>query len=150
MHLFIYLYRSVYNYAKADEYLKCGPGIISISDKSVDSNLFSQLQVLTDTADNFIGYWAINDDKLMEQIINFFDQNPTLQSPGRSGGQINTDHKKSIDISILPSSLKDQKFDIFSKYSDILDKIKVPILECNFDDPDYKEKYTNFYNSFLK
>ena len=114
------LYRSVYNYAKADEYLKCGPGIISISDKSVDSNLFSQLQVQTDAADNFIGYWAINDDKLMEQIINFFDQNPTLQSPGRSGGQINTDHKKSIDISILPSSLKDQKFDIFSKYSDIL------------------------------
>jgi len=40
--------------------------------------------------------------------------------------------------------------DLKSKYSDILDKIKVPILECNFDDPDYKEKYTNFYNSFLK
>lgn len=40
--------------------------------------------------------------------------------------------------------------DLKSKYSDILDKIKVPILECNFDDPEYKEKYTNFYNSFLK
>ena len=24
------------------------------------------------------------------------------------------------------------------------------LLECNFDDPEYKEKYTNFYNSFLK
>ena len=40
--------------------------------------------------------------------------------------------------------------DLKSKYSDILDKIKVPILECNFDDPEYKEKYTNFYNLFLK
>ena len=40
--------------------------------------------------------------------------------------------------------------DLKSKYSDILDKTKVPILECNFDDPEYKEKYTNFYNSFLK
>lgn len=44
---------------------------------------------------------------------------------------------------ILTSNLK-------SKYSDILDKIKVPILECNFDDPEYKEKYTNFYNSFFE
>jgi len=114
------LYRSIYNYAKADEYLKRGPGLISISDNSVGSNLFSQLEVKSDITDNFIGYWSINDDKLMDQIVNFFDENPTLQSPGRSGGQINTNHKKSIDISVLPSSLKDEKFDMFNKYSDIL------------------------------
>ena len=54
--------------------------------------------------------------------------------------RISAEHADGV---ILTSDLK-------SKYSDILDKIKVPILECNFDDPEYKEKYTNFYNSFLK
>lgn len=54
--------------------------------------------------------------------------------------RISAEHADGV---ILTSDLK-------SKYSDILDKTKVPILECNFDDPEYKEKYTNFYNSFLK
>ena len=54
--------------------------------------------------------------------------------------RISAEHADGV---ILTSDLK-------SKYSDILDKTKVPVLECNFDDPEYKEKYTNFYNSFLK
>ena len=54
--------------------------------------------------------------------------------------RISAEHADGV---ILTSDLK-------SKYSDILDKTKVPILECNFDDPEYKEKYINFYNSFLK
>ena len=54
--------------------------------------------------------------------------------------RISAEHADGV---ILTSDLK-------SKDSDILDKTKVPILECNFDDPEYKEKYINFYNSFLK
>ena len=114
------LYRSIYNYAKADEFLNRGPGLISISDKSVDNKLFSKLEVSAHNSDNFIGYWSINDDLLMDQIVNFFDENPTLQAPGRAGGQININHKKSIDISVLPSSLKNKKYDVFNKYSEIL------------------------------
>ena len=46
------------------------------------------------------------------------------------------------DGAILTSDLKD-------KFSDVLKNIDIPILECPFSSEDYKEKYSEFYNSFL-
>ena len=53
--------------------------------------------------------------------------------------KISAEHADGV---ILTSNIK-------SEYSDILDEIKVPILQCNSDDPDYREKYSKFYNLFL-
>ena len=34
------------------------------------------------------------------------------------------------------------------KFSDILNEINIPVLECSSGSDDYKEKCLNFYNSF--
>ena len=34
-------------------------------------------------------------------------------------------------------------------FSDVLNGLDIPLLECSNDSEDYKEKYKNFYNSFL-
>ena len=40
--------------------------------------------------------------------------------------------------------------DIKKKFSDILNEINIPFLECSSGSDDYKEKCLNFYNSFLQ
>ena len=49
---------------------------------------------------------------------------------------------KYADGAILTSDLK-------NKFSDVLKNIDIPILECPHSSDDYKEKYSEFYNSFL-
>ena len=90
-------------------------------------------QIEGDLNKNFVN--KINFDGIKGDPLKFLSK-PTYENLYR----ISAEHADGV---ILTSDLK-------SKYSDILDKTKVPILECNFDDPEYKEKYTNFYNSFLK
>jgi starch synthase len=38
---------------------------------------------------------------------------------------------------------------IKNDFSDLLNGLDIPVLECSHDSEDYKEKYKNFYNSFL-
>lgn len=90
-------------------------------------------QIEGDLNKNFVN--KINFDGIEGDTLKSLSK-PTYENLYR----ISAEHADGV---ILTSDLK-------SKYSDILDKTKVPILECNFDDPEYKEKYTNFYNSFLK
>jgi len=49
---------------------------------------------------------------------------------------------KYADGAILTSDLK-------NKFSDVLKNIDISILECPHSSDDYKEKYSEFYNSFL-
>lgn len=49
---------------------------------------------------------------------------------------------KYADGAILTSDIK-------NKFSDVLKNIDIPILECPHSSDDYKEKYSEFYNSFL-
>ena len=49
---------------------------------------------------------------------------------------------KYADGAILTSDIK-------NKFSDVLKNIDIPILECPHSTDDYKEKYSEFYNSFL-
>ena len=46
-----------------------------------------------DEKTNFIGAWLITNDKLFENIINFFENNKFLQTQGRMDNGINLNEK---------------------------------------------------------
>ncbi|MBA94000.1 MAG: hypothetical protein CMG47_02965 [Candidatus Marinimicrobia bacterium] len=118
------VYRSIGDYSKADYYIKHGPGIIENSDYKENNSIgFHKKEIHPESKNTFIGCWDIDDLKLMDDIVNFFEENPKMQSTGRVYGKINQEHKKSIDMSILPYHLSDERFQIFSNYAETLNNI---------------------------
>jgi len=71
---------------------------------------------------HFIGCWNLENDKLCGEIINFFENNKSLQKPGVSGKGKNISIKKTTDITINPDDLKKPKFEILKKYINELHK----------------------------
>jgi len=66
---------------------------------------------------HFIGCWNLEKNNLCEEIIKFFETNQNLQKKGISGsGKLDTNIKKTIDISISPNDLKNPKFKVFDEY----------------------------------
>ena len=57
---------------------------------------------------HFIGCWNLENNKLCNEITNFFEQNKNLQIPGASGMGLNPKIKKTTDIAIHPYDLKNQ------------------------------------------
>ena len=88
---------------------------------------------------HFIGCWNLENNKLCNEITNFFESNKNLQKPGVSGKGINLKIKKTTDIYITPDNLKKPKFKIFQKYINELHK-------CFLD---YQNQWT-FLKSMLK
>ena len=88
---------------------------------------------------NFIGCWNIDNDELCKNIINFFDNNVSLHQRGITALGLNEKIKKSTDITINPSNLKDPKYFLFNDYFSKLN-------ECFSD---YKNQYP-FIKKFLK
>ena len=74
-----------------------------------------RLEVNTDQ-NNFIGCWKSPNHTLFDKMVNFFDENISLQKQGRVGGGINLDIKKTKDIAIDPINLQDKKYFIFNEY----------------------------------
>lgn len=85
---------------------------------------------------NFIGSWILNDTEMCDEIVNFFESNPSDQSAGAIGGGVDESQKKTMDISIKPKQLQEEKYKIFNTY------IK-NVVNC-FND--YKEQWP-FLNS---
>ena len=71
---------------------------------------------------HFIGSWNLENDKLCNEIVNFFENNKNLQKPGISGMGKNEKIKKTTDITINPVDLKKPKFEILKQYIDALYK----------------------------
>ena len=71
---------------------------------------------------HFIGCWNLENNKLCNEITNFFENNKNLQKPGVSGMGKNLKIKKTTDIYIYPHSLKEPKFEILKKYMNELYK----------------------------
>ena len=60
--------------------------------------------------ENFIGCWKIENSKLFDQIINFFEQNPQIQNKGYASDRIDEQIKKTTDITIDPIDLKKKEY----------------------------------------
>jgi len=71
---------------------------------------------------HFIGCWNLENNKLCNEITNFFENNKNLQKPGVSGMGKNLKIKKTTDIFIYPDNLKKPRFEILKQYIDELHK----------------------------
>ena len=98
-----------------------------------------RLKIENNNVPNFIGNWDLENNELCNEIINFFESNSDLQTKGTTAGGVDESVKKSIDITIQPEKLKDEKYKIFNKYFENL-------YQC-FND--YKEQY-DFLKTFVK
>ena len=65
---------------------------------------------------NFIGCWDIENKKLCNEIVSFFENNIELSKEGTTTLGKNTKAKKTTDITITPKDLEKPKFEIFKKY----------------------------------
>ena len=65
---------------------------------------------------NFIGSWILNDTDMCDEIVNFFEANPTDQGAGAIGGGVDESQKKTTDIPIKPKQLEQDKYKIFNTY----------------------------------
>ena len=54
--------------------------------------------------------------KLCEKIITFFENNPKIQIKGTTSGGVDEKVKKSTDITINPSDLKNKEYELFNEY----------------------------------
>ena len=58
---------------------------------------------------NFIGAWQIEETKLCDEIISFFESNPQKQVVGQTDAGL-SDGKKSIDLVIQPKEIKAEAY----------------------------------------
>lgn len=66
---------------------------------------------------NFIGSWIISNDKLFDDLINYFEKNSHLQKQGMVGGAtVDLNTKKTTDMSIDPIDLENKNYSIFNDY----------------------------------
>ena len=72
---------------------------------------------------HFIGCWNLENNKLCNEITNFFENNKNLQKKGITGGiGMNLNVKKTTDITFRPNDLKKPKFEILKQYINELHK----------------------------
>lgn len=82
---------------------------------------------------NFIGCWMLENDRLCDGLVDYFERNAEAQKPGRvAPGKIDTSAKQSLDITITPNDLKNKECEIFAEYINALN-------QCYFD---YTEQWT--------
>jgi len=87
---------------------------------------------------HFIGCWNLENNKLCNDITNFFEDNKNLQKQGVTAQGKNLNVKKTTDITVRPDDLKEAKFEILKQYISELHK-------CFLD---YKEQWP-FLKSML-
>ena len=65
---------------------------------------------------HFIGSWNTKNYELCKEIISFFEENKTLQKTGVLVSGRDFTKKKTTDITVKPSDLKDDKYKCFNNY----------------------------------
>jgi hypothetical protein len=65
---------------------------------------------------NFIGSWLISNNTLLDNIINFFEENSHLHNQGAIDKGIVLNEKKTTDLTINPIDLKKKEYLIINQY----------------------------------
>ena len=79
-----------------------------------------KLSTVSNKSPNFIGSWNIENDKLCNEIIKFFEENKSMQRVGLTALGYDPKIKQTTDMTITPSNLKNQKFSLFHSYFNLL------------------------------
>jgi len=98
-----------------------------------------KLSTVSNKSPNFIGSWNIQNDKLCNEIIKFFEDHKSMQRVGITALGYDPKHKKTTDMTITPSNLKDQKFSLFNSYFSLLK-------DCYLD---YRNQYPFLKHKFF-
>lgn len=76
-----------------------------------------RIEIKNTKSPHFISAWKLDNLSICDEIIDFFEKNPELQNIGRRvSGKIDTEKKDTIDISIHPKNLVEEKFSIMKEY----------------------------------
>ena len=68
-----------------------------------------KISIDSNKSPNIISSWNIENDKLCNEIIKFFEDHKSMQRVGITALGYDPKHKKTTDMTITPSNLKDQK-----------------------------------------
>ncbi len=81
-----------------------------------------RIDIETKSKNSFIGCWSLENKKLMDDIVNFFNKNNQLHEVGKLvGGRIDRNVKDSIDMTIKPKTIKENKeYSLFMEYFNFL------------------------------
>jgi len=79
-----------------------------------------KLSTVSNKFPNFIGSWNIENDKLCNEIIKFFEENKSMQRVGITTTGYDPKLKKTTDMVIQPSDLKNKKYSLFNSYFNLL------------------------------
>ena len=79
-----------------------------------------KLSTVSNKSPNFIGSWNIENDKLCNEIIKFFEENKSMQRVGITATGYDPKLKKTTDMAIQPSDLKNKKYSLFNSYFNLL------------------------------
>jgi len=71
---------------------------------------------------HFIGCWNLENNKLCNEITQFFENNKSLQIQGKTASGKDLKAKKTTDIPVNPHDLKNPKFEVLKQYMDKLHK----------------------------
>ena len=71
---------------------------------------------------SFVEGWMMENTNLCDNIIEFFETNPSLQKKGISYSGLNPDIKDSIDLPVNPIDLENNNFNSVRKYMDHLNE----------------------------
>ena len=82
----------------------------------------NRIKIKSEKFPNFIGSWYLENDKISEEIIDFFENNKQLQKKGSTAKGVEIKRKKSTDITISPNRLSDPKYKVFQDYFSELQK----------------------------
>ncbi len=99
-----------------------------------------KLSTVSNKSPNFIGSWNIENDKLCNEIIKFFEDHKSMQRVGITALGYDPKIKQTIDMTILPSNLKNQKYSLFNSYFNLL---KDCFLDYRNQYPFLKHKFFN-------
>ena len=105
-----------------------------------------KLSTPSDKSPNFIGSWNIENDKLCNEIIKFFEENKSLQQKGITGLGYDPKIKKTTDITISPLRLKEPKYSLFNPYFNLLNEC---FLDYRKQYPFLKHKFFDKANAFF-
>ena len=76
-----------------------------------------KLNIKSNTNNSFISGWKIENTDLMDELINFYENNLHLSNPGvQEFDKVNKDFKNTTDIKITPKDLENDEFSIFHEY----------------------------------
>jgi len=79
-----------------------------------------KLSTVSNKSPNFIGSWNIENDKLCNEIIKFFEENKSMHRVGITTTGYDPKLKKTTDMVIQPSDLKNKKYSLFNSYFNLL------------------------------